>query len=129
MLHFANPAGTPAIAALLPLPVTPAVRWTPSDMISGWEVDGSYIRFPIASLPGLTAGSADGLSGDARQVAASFNAAIFQWYNELATKPTALVPKYTPGQVMNYGNFTGAVKAEFRTEVYLNYPAGTITSE
>jgi hypothetical protein len=69
------------------------------------------------------------LSGDARQVAASFLSGVFRWYNGLASKPTAFVSKYVPGQVMQYGNFTGAVKADFRTEVYLDYPAGTVTSE
>jgi hypothetical protein len=98
-------------------------------MVEGWEVDGAYVRFPIASLPGLSAASADGLSGDARQVAASFLSGVFRWYNGLASKPTAFVPRYTPGTVVNYGTLNGSVRAEFRIAVHTDYPENTVTAE
>lgn len=98
-------------------------------MIPGWAVDGDMVQFPISSLPNLSAATADGLFGDARQVAASLLSAIFAWYNEQGSKPAALTAQYRPGQIVSYGTYVGKVKSDFRVEVILNYPEGTVASE
>lgn len=121
---------THTLAVLLQLPdadVAPA--WSPSEMFAGWGEDGTSITVPIASFVGLTADAADGINGDARQVWLSMCAEAFEWYNEVAPQPEAMVAKYTPGQMQVSGDFEGKQKAEFRFTFYLDYPEGTVTAE
>lgn len=58
----------------------------PNAWISGWSEDGTTISFPIASIPGLTAGEADGATGDIRKV---LYAMCEKLYDHWASLPTA----------------------------------------
>jgi hypothetical protein len=122
--------GATLAAALLPLPADSAhPGWSPSSVYSGWVSDGTSITVPIASFPGLTAATADGISGDARVVIYAMCYAAFTWYNDVVTKPEALEVTYAPGRMQSYGDFAGEQKAEFKFAAYLNFPELTLADE
>ena len=131
MFNAANPANSTALlAALLPLPETIiSVSWSPSSLFPGWVSDGTDVTIPIASMEGLTAAAADGLTGDARAVMLALNNSMFIWYRDLVTKPTAIVPKMSLSSPRSAGNFANQLPVTFTTTAYTVYPDTTLSAE
>jgi hypothetical protein len=116
-------------AILLELPTTAAVRWTPSDMIADWAVVDGEVTFPLASLPGLDAAAADGLSGDARAVAYALFRAILSWQGELVFAPTAFNIRYILGADQRFGTFAGKVRAQYVLTAFVDPATGQVAEE
>jgi len=125
MLTAASPI---LLAALLPLPATPAQQWNPSSMITGWEVEDGVVSFPLSSLVGLTEEAADGLSGDARQVAYSFLLTASIWQAQLATAPAAFGLSYTSGGTVTGSAFAGKLRHRY-TMTAITLPGTNLVTE
>lgn len=108
---------------------TTQTTWVPSDVFASWSEDGTTISVPIASFNGLTAATADGVTGDARQLALSFCSSVFEWYNELTTLPEAMAAEYKPGRVQTTGSFAGNIQSKYTFTFETLYPEGTVADE
>ncbi len=117
-----------AIVPFKPPAAAPTV-WTPSAMFSGYTSDGTNLTIPIASLNGLTASAAAASTGDARQVALSLVDSVFEYYNELTTRPTAMVVKDQGRRTQLSGNFQDYSKDTYQFVFYTVRPEGTVTDE
>lgn len=98
-------------------------------MIAFWSANDTDVAFPISSLTGLSASAANGVSGDARQVAVSIMKQIFVWYNALSVKPEALTVQYRSSGVRTSGAFTGKEAVSVTIQAYVDFPSGTIAGE
>lgn len=56
----------------------------PSSWIASWSEDGTNITIPIASLSQLTAGEADGTTGDSRECIMALMERTYAWYEAIA---------------------------------------------
>jgi hypothetical protein len=100
------------------MPAESAQQWTPSSMISGWSVSDGTVSFPVASLVDLTAEAADGLSGDARQVALSLFMTVATWQAQLAEAPGAFNLRYSFGGLARGGAFANKQRHQYTMTAY-----------
>lgn len=119
----------PILVAAWMRPLSTVVSWSPSTLFSSWSEDGNNITVPIASWPGLTADTADAVTGDARKVIVGFQQQAFAWYNALENKPESVTVEYVPGRFQTFGAFSGKQKVEFKITAYLTYPSGVLADE
>jgi hypothetical protein len=129
MLNAAAPASSALPAVLLELPATPAVQWTPSSMIAGWVVSDGEVRFPLTSLPGLSAEAADGLSGDARAVAYALFRAALIWQGQQDILPATFSFRYILGAEQRVGRFAGKVRTQYTLTAIVDPVTGQIVEE
>lgn len=126
MLTAASPT---LLAVLLPLPAVPAQQWTPSSMISGWSLNDGIISFPLASVLDLSAEAADGLSGDARQVAFSLLMTVAAWQSQLAEAPGAFSLRYAFGGLARAGAFANKQRHQYSMTAYTEPGTNLIAEE
>lgn len=105
------------------------MAFLPPDVFPSWAEDGTDITVPIASFNLLTAALADAATGDARAVLLSICSTAFEWYNELAEKPTALTVSYQPRRINSSGDFVGKLSVEYKFTFETEYPEGTVSDE
>lgn len=72
-----------------------AFTQTPTGWFPDWSEDATNITVPIASLPGLTAATADGATGDIRKILYAIMETCWAKFEGLtpATRPTKLTIK------------------------------------
>lgn len=117
--------------ASLPEPEV-ATTWRPDELIDSWAESGGTITFPLASLAdeGLTEAAADGITGDARQVAASLCNRIVNWYAGLTTVPDSVpTAKIQSRRTITTGDRTGEELVTYSFAFYVEPAVGSVTDE
>lgn len=134
VMPMTSPVYPPVSALALEQPV-PEVSihglWPPQAMLFGWEYDEGTdtISIPVSTFFELENGQADPVSGDWRAVVLSLINSMWDSYIELDTPPQAVQLEYSPGYMMTFGPFAGAVKVEYSATTYLNFPEKTLADE
>lgn len=130
MFNVTSPQKTHLLAGTIL--TEPDAGWvsSPSDLYSGWVVNGSNIEIPLTTFSefDLTSANADGTTGDARQVLLSLCGKAFEWWNDLTTEPEAAHVKLT-GSFQTSGNLEGNQKTVFTFTFYHGYPGYVIADE
>lgn len=128
--HFTAPRnkGLLNVVTFAAVAAAAAESWLPPAVFASWAEDGTNVTVPIASFEGLTASTADALTGDARQVISSMLVSIFAWYNELSTKPEALSINMAR-RIQTTGDFSGAELTTYTFKIYTDYPSGLVANE